>query len=73
MSYKFFLAADDVRCEQVDTTKAAQFDERAQGVQQELGALQQVCPKPLSSCAELNPCTVQVQSHLGVERIQRHW
>lgn len=41
-SYKFFLAADDVRCEQVDAAKAAQFDEGAAGVQQELTGLQQV-------------------------------
>lgn len=41
-SYKYFLAADDVRCEQVDEAKAAQFDGRAAAVREELGGLQQV-------------------------------
>ena len=41
-SYRFFLAADNARCEEVDAPKVAQFDERSEAVRQELTTLQQV-------------------------------
>ena len=40
-SYRYFLAADDVRCEQVYEAKAAQFDERAAAVRKEVAGLLQ--------------------------------
>ena len=40
-SYRYFLAADDARCEEVDAAKAAQFEERAGSVRDDIDGLAQ--------------------------------
>ena len=41
-SYRYFLAADDARCEEVDAAKAAHFEARAGSVRDDIDGLEKV-------------------------------